>query len=299
MIYKNFSLKQNKILQLLFVVFILLFSVQILSGCGSSNKAADSAKYESQSTTTAESEVAYDQDAGMGNAAINSGNIERKIIQNVNMAINVGDVEAVMDKIISLTSQNNGYIVNSSMYKQEDTYRASLTIKIPQEKLNNTVNTISDFGEITRNETYTEDVTEEYYDAQARLKVLEAKEVRLISLLDKAANIPDIVTIEKELGNVRGEIEVIKGRLQYLTNSTSYSTIDISLRQAMPGQLKAPQGTAGKAWQGLINSLNGLIDFGSDLVVFLVTVLPWLIVLALVYYLVRYIRNRRKNRSDS
>ncbi|HNX28390.1 MAG TPA: DUF4349 domain-containing protein [Syntrophomonadaceae bacterium] len=295
MITKSLFLKQNR-LRFFILLFILILTMQMVSGCGSSQNTADNAAYES----TGKSEAVRDQTSEMKlSLPVTPSNIERKIIQNVNLCIMVDDVQTVMDKIISLTSQNDGYIVSSSIYKQEDSYRASLTVKIPQEKLNDTVNTISDFGEVTNNDTSTEDVTEEYYDSQARLKVLEAKEARLIALLDKAANIPDIVAVENELGNVRSEIEVIKGRLQYLTNSTSYSTINIDLKQTAAGQIKAPQGTTGKAWQGLINSINNLIDFGSDLVVFLVTILPWLIVLAVIYYAVRYIRNKRKNRKDA
>ena len=297
MALKKFFLRQNKLLQLFILALILVFTSQILIGCGSSKQSADNVAYESKGE--APTEDAYDQDAGMGTASVIPNDIERKIIQNVDLTIKVDDVEAIMGKIISLTSQNDGYIVNSSLYKQEDSYSARLTVKIPQEKLTGTVNTISDYGEVTNNETYTEDVTEEYYDSQARLKVLEAKEVRLIALLDKAANIPDIVTIESELGNVRSEIEVIKGRLQYLTNSTSFSTINISLRQAIPGQLKAPQGTTGKALQGLIASLNNMIDFGSNLIIFLITILPWLVILGLIYSAVRWFRNKRKNRNDS
>jgi hypothetical protein len=117
-------------------------------------------------------------------------------------------------------------------------------------------------------------------------------------LLDKAASITDIVAIENELAKVRSDIEVLKGRLQYLTNATSFSTININLTQAVPGQIKAPQGTTGKAWQGLINSINSLIDFGSNLIVFLVTLLPWLAVLAVIYFIVRAIRNKRKSKID-
>lgn len=204
-----------------------------------------------------------------------------------------------MDKIIQLTNQNKGYVINSSIYKQEEYFRARLTVKVPQEKLNDTVHLISDFGEVINNDTYTEDVTEEYYDSQARLKVLEAKETRLIALLDKAADIADIVAIENELAKVRSDIEVIQGRLQYLTNSTSFSTINIELKQAIPGHIQAPQGTTGKAWKGLINSINNLIDFGSGLIVFIASALPWLVVLAIVYYAVRAVRIKRKNKKDS
>jgi len=152
---------------------------------------------------------------------------------------------------------------------------------------------------VTNNDTYTEDVTEEYYDSQARLKVLESKEARLIALLDKAVNITDIVAIENELAKVRSDIEVIQGRLQYLTNSTSFSTINIELKQAIPGHVKAPQGTTGKAWKALINSINNLIDFGSGLIVFLAAALPWLVILAVIYLIIRSIRKKRKNKKDA
>ena len=204
-----------------------------------------------------------------------------------------------MDKIIQLTDENKGYIVSSSIYKQEEYFRARLTVKIPREILNDTVSTISGFGEVTHNDTYTEDVTEEYYDSQARLKVMESKEARLIALLDKAADITDIIAIETELAQVRSDIEVLQGRLQYLTNSTSFSTINIELKQAIPGHVKAPQGTTGKAWKALINSTNNLIDFGSGLIVFLAAALPWLVILTVIYLIIRSIRKKRKDKKDA
>ena len=284
------SISRNKLI-ILFLFLTLLLPAA--TGCGS-NKQSDSISHENFS----QSESSKDADGGLGSAPVIPEEVERKIIQNVDLAIKVGDVQAVMDKIIGLTNQNKGYIVNSSIYKQEEFFRANLTVKIPREKLNDAIHTISGFGEVTRNETYTEDVTEEYYDSQARLKILEAKETRLIDLLDKAADITDIVAIENELAKVRSDIEVIKGRLQYLTNSTSFSTINIDLEQAVPGHIKAPQGTTGKAWKGFINSINNLIDFGSGLIVFIVSALPWLVVLAIIYFAIRTIRIKLKNKKD-
>ncbi len=287
-----FSSKRKSVLIL---TLLLILALQIATGCGSSNKST--ADYVSQKSTS-QSEVARDQDGGMGTTPAIPNDVERKIIQNVDLRMQVDDVQSVMDKIIALTSQKGGYIVNSSIYKEEKYFRASLTVKIPQDKLNDTVHSINEFGEVVNHDTYTEDVTEEYYDSQARLTVLEAKETRLIALLDKASSITDIVAIENELAKVRSDIEVLKGRLQYLTNATSFSTININLTQAVPGQITAPQGTTGKAWQGLINSINSLIDFGSNLIVFLITLLPWLAVLAVIYFIVRAIRNKRKNKDS-
>ena len=293
--FKSMFTRSRKV-SLITAVLLLILALQIATGCGSSNKST--ADYVSQKSTS-QSEVARDQDGGMGTTPAIPNDVERKIIQNVDLRMQVDDVQSVMDKIIALTGQKGGYIVNSSIYKEEENhFRASLTVKIPREKLNEAVHSINELGEVVNHDTYTEDVTEEYYDSQARLTVLEAKETRLIALLDKAASITDIVSIENELAKVRSDIEVLKGRLQYLTNATSFSTININLTQAVPGQIKAPQGTTGKAWQGLINSINSLIDFGSNLIVFLVTLLPWLAVLAVIYFIVRAIRNKCKSKID-
>ncbi len=81
-----------------------------------------------------------------------------------------------------------------------------------------------------------EDVTEEYYDSEARLKVLKAKEDRLLNLMNKANNITDIISIENELGQTRSEIEVLTGRLKYLSNATDYSLVNIKLQQPFPAQ---------------------------------------------------------------
>lgn len=280
-----------------FIVLFLLLALLLpaASGCGSSSKETDSIGYVNYD----QPEAPREEDGGLGAPPAIPNDVERKIIQTVDLTIQVDNVQSVMDKIIQLTDENKGYIVSSSIYKQEEYFRARLTVKIPREILNDTVSTISGFGEVTNNDTYTEDVTEEYYDSQARLKVMESKEARLIALLDKAADITDIIAIETELAQVRSDIEVLQGRLQYLTNSTSFSTINIELKQAIPGHVKAPQGTTGKAWKALINSTNNLIDFGSGLIVFLAAALPWLVILTVIYLIIRSIRKKRKDKKDA
>lgn len=273
----------------LLLLLVLCLLLGLFSGCGSNTK----------DINLSENAAPSDQfKLPADNAFKTTASIERKIIQNADLTLQVKDVPATVDQISELTVEIGGYLVNSRQYRYEDKISASLSVKVPADKLTSMVATISGYGELSDKTISTEDVTEEYYDAEARLKVLEAKEARLLALLEKANTITDIVSVEKELGAVRSDIEVIKGRLKYLNNATSYSTINITLEQALPGSLKAPQGTLGKAWQGLINSINMLIDFGSGLIVFLVVILPWVVIFGLIFYLIRYLyRRRKKSRS--
>lgn len=272
----------------LFLLLVFCLLLGMFSGCGSESK--DISLSEEISSPADQFKLPNE------NTTRTPAIAERKIIQNADLTLQVKDVPATVDQISDLTVNMGGYLVDSQQNRYEDKISASLSVKVPADKLTATMETISGYGELSSKAISTEDVTEEYYDAEARLRVLEAKETRLLALLEKANTITDMVSVETELGNVRSDIEVIQGRLKYLTNATSYSTINITLEQALAGSLKAPQGTLGKAWQGLINSLNTLIDFGSGLIVFLVVILPWAVVFGLFFYLIRYLYRRNKDR---
>lgn len=276
------------------LAIILSFSAAFLAGCGAASSSKD-AHFELPSTN--EVSQAYDGKAApRENLAAGSVNIERKIIQNADLILKVDDVTACADRISVLTQQLGGYLVNSRQYRYQDKITANLSVKVPADKLTGMLETVSGYGEISDKTISTEDVTEEYYDAEARLKVLEAKETRLLALFDRANTITDIVSVEKELGEVRSNIEVIKGRLKYLNNATSFSTVNITLEQAVPGTLKAPQGTMGKAWRGLVNSLNTMVDFGSNLVIYVIIILPWIIAGGILFLVIRYLFRRFKNK---
>lgn len=289
------QIEKRKRFTTLLLIMILSLSLLYLSGCG-----ANSIQDESYgSGSTSKSQVKIDNSGEAVKLKLPSQTTvswDRKIIQNAELSLQVKDVTAAADKIIELNKSTGGYTVNSHIFRNEDRVSADLSLKVPQHKLNSLIAAVSEYGEVTDKVISSEDVTEEYYDSEARLKVLQAKEERLLSLLNKANNITDIISIENELGQTRSEIEVLSGRLKYLSNTTDYSLVNISLQQAVPGAVKAPQGTLGKAAQGLITSLNHMINFTSNLIVLLFVLLPWLLVTALLVLLVRYIYKRTKAR---
>ena len=289
-----FGIEKPKRITTLLLVMILSLSLLCLSGCGSGSKQNEaqfgsiSGVLQSQSAVSSGEIIKLKLPAGT--------NWDRKIVQNAQLSLQVKDVPATAEKIINLNKSNGGYAVNSHINRNEDRISADLSLKVPQQKLNSIIASVSEYGQVTDKVISSEDVTEEYYDSEARLKVLKAKEERLLNLMNKANNITDIISIENELGKTRSEIEVLTGRLKYLSNATDYSLVNINIEQAVAGAVKAPQGTLGKAAQGLINSLNQLINFASNIVVLLFVLLPWVIVLVLLFILIRYIYKKRKAR---
>ena len=269
----------------LLLLIVFTCSILMLSGCG---LMTPKNTLESKTST---SEVAYNSAAPQTQLAGNASDVsyqDRKTIQTADLNIRVQDVTKVADQLIALCNENGGYTVNSHIYREDERVSGKLVVKVPQVKLLSVITSISTLGEVTDKTINAQDVTEEYYDAQARLKVLKAKEERLLGLMDETTSINEIISVENELTKTRSEIEVLTGRLQYLTNATEYSQINITLAQGLPGAVKAPQGTLGKAWQGLVGSLNGVITFASGTVIFIFSALPWLVVLVLLIFLGRY-----------
>ncbi|MEA4926813.1 MAG: DUF4349 domain-containing protein [Syntrophomonadaceae bacterium] len=279
------------------LLMVLAGMVLVLSGCGAKSSTLESGHSSNQNQVAFDSASVPESELA-GNTA-KAVSLDRKTIQNADINMRVQDVSASVDKIIALVNENNGYTVSSRVYRDNQAISGRLSVKVPQTGLESVLSSIAALGELNDKTITTEDVTEEYYDSQAHLKVLQAKEERLLDLMDQTSTITDIISIENELGKTRSEIEVLSGRLQYLTNATTYSLINITLVQGLPGTIQAPQGTLGKSWQGFISSISGLINFASGTVVFLFTALPWLVLLALLFLLGRYgFRKMRARRRE-
>ncbi len=201
------TFNKNIYISAVLLTLVLIFSI-FIGGCGSSKTASDiqqSGRGASDSASPAQNEEA----GTPGNA----GKLDRKIAQKADLQMRVQDVTTVADEIINLCSQNGGYTVNSHIYRVKDNVMAQLEIKVPQANLLPVITSVSAYGEVTDKVIAVEDVTEEYYDSQARLKVLKAKEERLLGLMDRANSITEIISVENELSKTRSEIEVLSGRM--------------------------------------------------------------------------------------
>jgi DNA repair exonuclease SbcCD ATPase subunit len=145
-----------------------------------------------------------------------------------------------------------------------------------------------------RSET-AQDVTEEYVDLQARLESLETARDRLLAIMEDAETTEDLLRAEQQLTQREAEIESIKGRTQYLTQSARLSQISVTLQPHILSQPIAsswrPAETAREAFEALVNSLRGL---GRFLIYFSIAVVPWLVVIGLIAYgAARFVRWRR------
>lgn len=155
--------------------------------------------------------------------------ITQKIIKTANLRFETQDMAKSHQHILSIVKQTEGYIQNDNSGKQSygDFYH-NITVRVPTRNFQMAVDNIAKGVDYFEEKSISQkDVTEEFVDLQARLKAKRALEDRYINLLTQAKNVKDMLEIERELAQIREEIEAKQGRLKYLQSQVSLSTLNI------------------------------------------------------------------------
>ena len=163
----------------------------------------------------------------------------RIIVRTVDMGIIVPDVPRAADEILATTRSHGGWQVSSDRSR---THRASLAVRVPAELLDEFVDLIREMAERVEYETSSsQDVTDEYVDNEARLNGLRSTEERLLEFLGRAVDVEDALEVQEALASVQVEIERIQGRLRFLSQTSAYSLVNLSLT-TRPGELQVEIG---------------------------------------------------------
>jgi hypothetical protein len=285
-------------------IFVLWVAVilTIASSCGSSEPATFSEAAEALPGESGARAVDVNESSA-SNQGFEPALTERLIIRNASLDLVVQDTEAAVEQINKLASELGGFIVSSQLTTFDEGVRGSLTLRVPAESLDSALSQMRALAkEVRRQTTSGQDVTEEYTDLQSRLRHLEATEARLLTFLDKAEDTEATLAVYGELQRVQSEIERVKGRLQYLEQSSALSTITVELTpDAMARPISVagwrPGGTLRDAVEALIRTLQFLVNALIWMVVFVLPVLLLLFGLPLAV-LIWWIRRRQRQRQE-
>jgi len=232
---------------------------------------------------------------------------ERMITRNANLTVVVIDPVQSVEDIGEMARSMDGFVVSSSFYVatfgesgqiETSAQYASITIRVPSDRLDEALAQIkADAVEVRNENVYSDDITQQFIDNESRLRNLEAAEEQLLEIMESATETEDVLNVFNELTRIRGEIEVIKGQLQYLQQSADTSSISIELipdvaTQPIEVERWQLQATFNKAVEALIATVQ---FFVRALIWIAIYVLPLALVLALVVWLVvRAIRKRTR-----
>jgi hypothetical protein len=225
---------------------------------------------------------------------------ERLIIRTADMSIVATDTEAALTQIAAMADSSGGWVVSSNVYQSTDTSKTGyIQIRVPAEGFQSVLDAIAGMAvEVTNLSTSGQDVTEEYIDVSARLGNLEATAARLRTFLDESRNVEEALAVNVELSRVEGEIEALKGRMQYLEQSSAFSSITVNVTPdelAQPIQVGGwePTGVAKEAVEALVNMLQLLANAAIWFVIF---ALPILLVIAIPFVLLIWLIKRLRRR---
>lgn len=287
----------------------LAIALILLCMAGCSAQMADSAAddfitngayyYDSKSDyTSEEAELYTDWDVPMEEAKgeiatdtslVTTGSVSptRKIIRNANIELDTQDFDASVEKLQSIVEELGGYISLADVYVYNSYYElhsANYTVRIPAEKFDQFIACRENMGTVNSTNVWTDDVTDSYYDMEARLESLETKRTRLLELLEQAEDMESIITLESALSDTIYEIESITGSLRRLDDQISYSTIQVSINEVRETTepVALPKTLGERISQQFQSTINGLVDFGEDFIVWFIGALPVLVILAVI-----------------
>jgi len=276
--------KKGKSQRWLGIVAILGLLAVFLSGCAAVEpdfRAVEESYEEAPATAP---EAVPDEDVD-DSAARRRGEVEaaegrRYIIRNARLTLEIQDIDEAVEQIQAETDRMEGYVSALDIHTiSEDRRSGNITLRIPEERFDQAMETIKQLGRILNEQFDTDDVTRQYIDMEARIANLEVQEQRMRELLEQADNVEDVLKVENELSRIRGELESMQGDFKYLQERVRYSTIHVSLRERDPRTQAVADG--GGSWEQLGNLLilntNRLVQGVSGFFIWFVGSLPILI----------------------
>lgn len=304
-------------------VWALALVTLLLGGCGSK---ADRSSATAADMETAE-EAAYDADGAYlsddiysvdsaevtddvaedGAATPQVEDTSRKLIKNVNLSVETETFEELLATITEKTESFSGYIeesytYNGSNYYGRGTRNASMTVRIPAQQLDAFLSSVSEVSNVISRNDSVSDVTLQYVDMESHKKALTAEQDRLLELLEQAESVEDIITIESRLSDVRYQIESMESQLRTLQNQVSYSTVYLDIQEVEKLTPVEEQTRGEMIREGFVDSLygvgNGLLDFGTAVIIDLPYLVVWAAVILLVILIIRLLRKHRKNKKQ-
>jgi hypothetical protein len=207
---------------------------------------------------------------------------DKKIIRTATLNAEVKDYRAYYSMLRSTVKQFGGYIAQEQQNQSAYQLTNTVIIKVPVEQFDHAVTALTPESEkIIERKITSADVTGEVVDTKSRMEAKRQVRLRYLDLLKQAKNMEEILQVQNEINDIQEQIESADGRLNYLTHSAAFSTINLTFFQVLDAGAKDT--TDPGFWQKIIIAFKNGWSFVGDLVVGLVNLWPlWLMIIGVV-----------------
>jgi hypothetical protein len=188
------------------------------------------------------------------------GEFGRKVVKTADLGLRSKEVRESAARAQQVAATAGGTVLSSQVYKNGDSVTADLVLSVPSEEFETALDELRGLGQkVTTDSISGQDVTEEYVDLQSRERNLEATEESLLRLYDRAGSVEEALSIQRELTGVRGEIELVQGRIKYLDQRSTYSQITLNIQPVTspppPKPTWDPGDVVAQAWDASLSVL--------------------------------------------
>ncbi|MET3194587.1 DUF4349 domain-containing protein [Bacillus sp. OAE603] len=292
-------------LQVFKKIGLFLLVISLVSACSNSTgiESEKSMQLDKSSHQEAELQTVDQSDAKEGTKPTTA--IVRKLIKTANLEIETKKFEKTIDTLEKSVSEFNGYIESNHItgtsilekYNEDNiddfpSRTAQYTLRIPTNKLNAYLSKINTIGNVTSKSISTEDISNQYFDTETRIKSLKIQEERLLNLLKKSGSLSDIIELEKELSTVRYEIESLTTTIKTYDSLINYSTINLSVTEvAEITDTTPPKTVSDRITAKFKDNLKNISTGFKNTTVFIignsVLIIIWLIILVAGFFIAR------------
>ena len=196
---------------------------------------------------------------------------DRKIIRNADITIEVASTNDAQHRVTSIAEAHGGFVVTAEAKQREsnDPSRRildfKLVVRVPSDQFGVTLDEIKSLASSTPEEHVgSEDVTEEFIDLEARIKTQKALELQFLEIMRQANKVADALEVQRQIAEVRTEIEKLEGRKRFVENRSSLSTITVNVQTPKPVIVVTGTGFG----QSLREAVSDSIGLASDMVLF-------------------------------
>jgi len=224
---------------------IFVLSILVMAGCGSSlqrSSPESSAKVAESNQEVVSDPQVRTQQVSLTQAQDSQSVAEamnRKILRNAELTLEVSDPGTAQRKITSIAESLGGFVVLSESKQRQSEGKQDLVVnvvvRIPAQQFDAALNEIRSQGTSVIQEKATgQDVTEEYIDLEARIRTQKALELQFLEIMKQANKVADALEVQRQIADVRTEIEKLEGRKRFLENRATLSTITVNLQTPTP-----------------------------------------------------------------
>lgn len=216
----------------------------------------------------------------------------RKIIKRGELVFECRDLRESRLRIDAVMMRYDAYVTREHESRYDDRIEQHIVIRVPSEYFERLLDEASHgVNKFDRKQIEAVDVTENYLDIEARLRIKKETESRYLALLDRANTVEEILAIERQIEALRSDIESIEGRLKYLQNQIGYSTLTVTLYEVVSL-------SENSFLMRFLTSIGGGLELLVASVLAVVAVWPFLLLLALLL-LAGYLYYRRVRKPAS